>query len=293
VSALLGALLCLLSLAGQQAPPRSDFDAGVDAYRQGQYGAARERWESALCADLAPVDRARVLYDLGNAHWRLGDPQEAIVCYTEAVRLDPRQADGWQNLELARAKSELPPADPGNLRSTLQRLLSSLRPDEARLLLYGALVLWVLALAVEIRIGGSAGRWVLGTASGGLLLALLPWAWGRLQPERGATAWVVQSAGATLRAEPLPEREALGELAVLEEVERIDELPGWTRVQRADGTRGWVRAEALYRPPEPAPLAAAGTPLSGSGADGLGPVPAEPRARGPAGASGRPPRLPS
>lgn len=239
------ALLATLTLA-LVAAAQSSFERGVAAYRQGDYAGARDAWRATLDEELDDLDRARVAFDLGNAYWRLGESLPAIVCYGAAVALDPRHAEAWQNLELARAKANLPPADAGDLGATARRLLGSLRPAERRGLLFAALVLWTLVLVLEMRFGGAGLRSALLAATLVLLLAVVPWAHGWSAPERRSARWVIASGGVSLRAEPLEERSPVGELAVLERVERLDSLPGWVRVQRADGLRGWTRAEALF-----------------------------------------------
>ena len=242
--AAVGLLAGLAPLAAQSSA--SSFERGVEAYRRGDDAHARAAWQETLGEELDELDRARVYYDLGNAHWRAGESLPAIACYTAAVRLDPRHADAWQNLELARAKANLPPADAGDLGATLDRLLTSLRPAEQRALLLGALLLWSLVLVLEVRFGGAGGRAALACATLVLALAAVPWAHGLLAPVRNAPMMVISKGSVTLRNEPLEARSPVGELATLEEVERLDELPGWVRVERADGLRGWVRADSLF-----------------------------------------------
>lgn len=237
--------LSWLALVPAAQEARGSFERGVEAYRRGDYAEAASAWQATLAEDLDGRSRARVYFDLGNARWRAGETLPAIACYTAAVRLDPRHAEAWENLELARAKAGLPPADAGDLAATLKRLLTSLRADERRALLFGALLLWALVLALETRLGGQGLRAALWAATLVLLLAAVPWAHDRLAPRSVRPMLVVASGGASLRSEPLDERAAVGELAVLEQVERLDELPGWVRVQRHDGLRGWVKAEAL------------------------------------------------
>jgi tetratricopeptide (TPR) repeat protein len=243
---ILAVLAVLTGVGAAQDAPRDAFAEGVAAYRRADHERAIEIWRPLLEQDLAPLDRARVYYDLGNAAWRRERPYEAIACYTAAVRLDPRHADAWANLEFARAKAGLPPADAGDLGATLRRALDSFRPDERRGLLFGALVLWTLLLVVEMRLGGRALRRAL--AVGGLMVALaaVPWAWEHLRPTLADPLLVVDAGSVALRAEPLESRPATGQLEVLEEVERIDALPGWVRIRRADGQRGWVREGALF-----------------------------------------------
>lgn len=240
VRMLLAALLLALPLGAQ-----ASFERGVAAYRAGHYAEARAAWNETLAEELDALDRARVYHDLGNAHWRLGETLPAIACYTAAVRLDPRHAEAWHNLELARAKQGLAPADSGDLSATLQRLVTSLRVPERRALVFLGLTLWVVVLTLEMRFGGRALRLALVGATLLVPLLALPWAHGLLAAERAAPMVVVASASVPLRAEPLEARTPVGELAVLEEVERLDELPGWTRVERADGLRGWVPSESL------------------------------------------------
>lgn len=235
-------ILAALTLTLAAAP--SDFERGVEAYRAGRYAEARDAWCATLSQELDEPGRARVFFDLGNAHWRLGESLRAIACYTAAVRLDPRQADAWENLEFARAKAGLPPADSGDLGATLRRLGTSLRASERRGLLFFALLAWCVVLALEARFGGRPLRATLLAATLLAALAAAPWIHGLLAGEPVPSAFAV--AGVPLRAEPQEARAAVGELAVLEEVRRIDELPGWTRIERADGERGWVRADALF-----------------------------------------------
>ncbi|MSR63429.1 MAG: tetratricopeptide repeat protein [Planctomycetes bacterium] len=244
-------LALLLALLGAfalptQAAPQSSFERGLEAYRRGDYAAARELWQATLAEELDTLGRARVYYDLGNAHWRLGATLPAIACFTAAVRLDPRHDQAWQNLELARAKASLPPADAGDLGATLERLLNRLRPDERRTLLFAALVLWAVVLVLEIRAGGAVWRAALFAATLLVVGAALPWAHGQFARARRQPLLVIATGGVALRGEPLEARAPVGELAALEEVERLDALPGWVRVQRDDGTRGWVRAENVF-----------------------------------------------
>jgi tetratricopeptide (TPR) repeat protein len=243
----IGLLASVASLAlALVTPAQSTFERGVEAYRGGDYAGARAAWRATLAEDLDDLDRARVLFDLGNAYWRLGESMPAIVCYSAAVRLDPRHADAWQNLELARAKASLPPADAGDLGATVHSLLTRLRPAECRELLFVALALWALVLVLEIRFGGGALRATLVASSVLLSLAAIPWVYVHAAHAPRAPLWVSAGGGVPLRAEPLEERAPVGELAALEEVELVDSLPGWVRVERAGGVRGWAREDAFF-----------------------------------------------
>lgn len=245
--ALLGAWFLSLAAGGTAVPadPAREFERGVEAYRRGVWSEAEELWRGALSSELCDADRARIHYALGNAAWRQGATLEAVVRYTAAVRLDPRSKDAWANLELARARAGLEPADRGDLRSTVQRGLGALREGESRVLVLVALGLWVALLGLETFRGGRLW-WRLALAGALLVLvALLPWLQSWKQRPNGKTWMVVATGETALRSEPLESLEEIGVLVPGEEVERLDALPGWTKLARADGLRGWVRDTAV------------------------------------------------
>lgn len=238
--------LWFLGLAPRAAAASDDFALAVEAYRRADYVEARTRWDAALALPLSEEGRARVYLNLGNAHWRLGEERVAVACYQVALELDGRNAAARANLELARARLGLAPAGQSGLLGLLERARNYLSRDEARDLALGLLVLWVLALALDLALGGARGRALLASASVLLVVGALPWLARLFERAPAAPLVVVSSAPAALRAEPLDAREPIGELESLERVEKLDELPGWLRVERLDGTRGWVRTENLH-----------------------------------------------
>jgi hypothetical protein len=128
----------LLALASWSQAPGFD-QAAVDAYRRGDYAGAKSLWIATLetgrdesGAPLPDGERARILYDLGNAAFRAGEPLEAVGWYTASLRLRPRDAETWSNLEHARRTAKLEPADRGDLAATLGRLLTSITHVESQ-----------------------------------------------------------------------------------------------------------------------------------------------------------------
>ncbi len=242
----LALVLCLVAVAGKPRAVEGDaFERGVDAYRRGQWEVAQSYWKEALAAELAPQHRARLLYDLGNAAWRKGETLEAVGWYAASLRLDPRRADTWKNLELARARAGLDPADRGDLGSTFKRLVSSLRPRERRGLVLASLVPLALFLALEALRGGRLVARLALASSLFVALALVPFGLGlRGGPEHPLL--VVRGPAVPLSSEPRADLPPIGEVAAGEEVERIDALPGWTRVRTRAGLRGWVPEEAVF-----------------------------------------------
>jgi tetratricopeptide (TPR) repeat protein len=216
----------------------------TEAYRAKEYATAVALWEDALAEAQGPRERARLLYNLGNGAYRRGDPLVAVGWYTAALRLTPRDAAAWKNLELARSEAGLDPADRGDLAATAQRLLSALTRTEAEWLLLVALLGWAVCLGGEALRGGRPWRragWA------GLLTVCVcaaPLAWHLMQPG-GRPLMVVKEGGAQGRSEPRTDAASLTRLEAGAVVQRRDALPGWMCVE-AGGKRVWIRERAVF-----------------------------------------------
>lgn len=259
--AILALALAPLAVAAQDsAAPGALFEDGVEAYRAGDYGRAHQLWEGLLAEPLSEDDRARVLYGLGNAAYRLGEPLEAAGWYTAALRYAPRDGDARENLELARREADLEPADPGTLSSAFWFLLTALTFGESARLALGGLLFLLAVLLAEAGLGGGLWRALSGVALILAAVCFVPWIAHALQ-DGGETVWTVEEGGAELRAEPHRELEVIGRLAPGEIAHRIDALPGWVRVRTDDGERGWVAAgSVLEHDPPPRGVERAGSP---------------------------------
>jgi hypothetical protein len=233
--------------AALERPPAQPDAVAIGAYRSGDLARARAEWTALLAPEhgIEGDERARILYDLGNVAFREGHPLEAVGWYTASLRLRPRDADAWANLEHARREAQLAPADRGDLRATLGRLLGAFTSAEARLLALAGMLAWAATLALEALRGGRAMRWL---ARGGTLLALLlstPWlhgAWTRpVHPHV-----VVEEGQAIVRSEPRADAAVVAEVNAGEQVEGLDALPAWVKVRAPDGTEGWVGAGSVF-----------------------------------------------
>jgi hypothetical protein len=229
-------------------PALASDERAVDAYRRGDLATARSEWLALLDDSArAPVgsDRARVLYDLGNVAFREGKTLEAVGWYTASLRLRPRDADTWANLEEARSRAKLEPADRGDLTSTLARGVRSFTPAEARWCALGGLLVLGAALAYEALRGGRLARWL---AVGAALVACVGFApcvaHGLQSGER--TLLVIQPDGAALRSEPRDKAANTADLPAGSTVEHVDDLPEWTKVKVGGGLVGWVPKSMVF-----------------------------------------------
>jgi len=253
VSRTLFILALLLSFAsgaaraqdGASAPDR----AAVAAYRDGDLETARHLWLETLEASepaLSDSERGRLCYNLGNLAAREEAHLEAVAWYTASLRLRPRDPDTWANLELARQRAELDPADRGDLAATVERLLRSwTRAEASWLALLGLLPLTVCFLFEALR-GGRRWRWLVPLAAGLALVLAGPWLRHALsvgdEPQM-----VLRPEGAGVYAEPRGDAERIAELDAAEVVLRTDGLPGWIEVRLEDDRRGWMKSEGLFR----------------------------------------------
>jgi len=224
-----------------------DDARAVRAYDAGDLESARSLWLERLEAEppLEAPERARILYNLGNVAASRERWLEAVGWYTASLRLRPRDADAWSNVELARLKAGLEPMDRGDLNATLLRLVSSLTPAESEWLALASIGPLALFLLLEALRGGRLWRRL---ALAGIVLALAgaaPWAYHLAEAGRDPLL-VVDERGTSLLNEPKAGATTLARVPVGERVERLDELPGWVRVSRSDGTRGWLRREAAF-----------------------------------------------
>jgi tetratricopeptide (TPR) repeat protein len=250
---LLVALASLLPLApavaqGELLPDSRDA-AALEAYRGGDLETARVLWLEVLeeGRETQPANqRARLCYNLGNLAGRRGDWLRAAGWYSASLRLRPRDADAWANLELARLEAGLGPADRGDLEATVLRLLTSLTDAESGWLALLGLLPLALALLGEALRGGAGWRAASGLALVLALLLVLPWLRHRWVGETHPS-FVLAEKGVQARNEPRGDGSPLGELEPGTVHERTDSLPGWVELELGGGRRGWVRDSALLR----------------------------------------------
>lgn len=238
----LGCLLLSFALGAEDGSLRAqaiDLEA-VEAYRAGDHADALARWDELLrTTPLSSEERARLLYNSGNAAARSGGWLEAVGYYTEALEGTPRDGDLWANLEFARREAGLEPADRGDLGATLGRLLSAWTLEEARWIALGGVLLLVAALGNEAVRGGRGGRtaaWV------GLALALLasaPLARHRLADD-SQMVFVTSDRALAVRSEPRIDAQVLERAKPGTYRNELDRLGDWVGVETTSGAKGWV-----------------------------------------------------
>ena len=85
--------------------PIAHYNLGTALYRQGKFQEAARAFQVSLSRHSERTDdtlsQSSVLYNLGNAQFKVGDLTSAIASYKQTLRLDPQDADAQHNLALA------------------------------------------------------------------------------------------------------------------------------------------------------------------------------------------------
>ena len=94
------ALALVIPAGASPASPAADglFQAGMKAYREGDYSSANRSFGEA--AERQPA--SGTFQNLGNTEWQLGQPGRAILAWEQALWLDPFNQSARNNLRFAR-----------------------------------------------------------------------------------------------------------------------------------------------------------------------------------------------
>ena len=95
--ATLGVLVLSGSVAARDVPQESLFAEGNRLYQEGDFAAAAASYDAVIDGGF---ESAEVYYNLGNAHYHLGETARAVLNYRRAARLDPGNDDIQANLAL-------------------------------------------------------------------------------------------------------------------------------------------------------------------------------------------------
>ena len=132
--------------------PIAHYNLGTALYRQGKFREATRAFQVSLLRHSEPTEdilnRSSILYNLGNAQFKVGDLTGAIASYEQVLRLDPQDANAQHNLALALQllrqqedlaqqqanKSTAPKTEPNDIgRAEALRLLERFSENENRL----------------------------------------------------------------------------------------------------------------------------------------------------------------
>lgn len=248
ISCLLGGYLASFFFVRRLRPKelKKEFAAINSVYDKGQYGRAIAAYES--LASRYDMECMSLYYNLGNAYCKTNNLGEAILYYTKAQCLAPRDKDVAANLRIAQAKAGVaaPPRMTYSPRALGRTLLKpfSLFEGFAVLLTFRWLLIICVVLAVFFE-GKRRGFVRLSIVLAVLFYASLAATVFKAHAEKSHRQGVVLEERCSVRVSP---REDAAASRVLREgisVEVKGRRDGWWKIATDDGKVGWVEEEEL------------------------------------------------
>jgi len=240
------ALFALLSARAACAYDRSVLAEYNDLYKNGNYQAALDGYREMAAKE---PDNPYAAYNAGNACFRLNKPGQAILFYSKAFRLAPRNPDIRNNLDFAmkRTGQSLVPEGMPKALHYLYYFLSDLELKAAAAILWWTVCLLLTVYALKTGLRGRL-RGAL-TASGMLFAAALLWYIARSSSPFNNAAVITAEGSARLLSGPGETFKAsatLPEARLVKVLDETDDNYYEVGVQR-EGIKGWVQKSAAEK----------------------------------------------
>ncbi len=228
--------------------PDSLWNAGVQAYENGQWDSAAQAWASISAAG---CESAEVWYNEGNAWFKSNEYARAVLCYERALKIDPSYSDARFNLEFARTQlqdriDEIPEFI---FKTWLRRMCYAASSNVWAVL---ALIFFAAALALALLFLLSSGTgkrktgFFGGIAAMILCLSCLGFARWQLSDYLKADSAIVMRPVSSVKSSPASG--SATDLFVLHEgtkVRILDDVGEWKSISLPDGRQGWIRSSDI------------------------------------------------
>ena len=249
-AAVLALLLMLapMGLRAQQAYPDSLWNAGVQAYTDGDFETALNNWEEVRSAGLISPE---LMYNLGNAYFKTGELGKAILWYERALKANPSDADAKYNLEYARALTQdRIDSVPEFFLETWGRNACHSLPSNTWAVLSLVFLALTLALVLLFLLGSTSGRRRLGFFAGivAFLVTFVCWDFAGWQARdaRDQSYAIVMKPVSSVGSSP--SADSAKDLFILHEGTRVkilDNISGFSQIEIADGRQGWIQTNDI------------------------------------------------
>ena len=249
-AAILALLLMLvpMGMSAQQADADSLWNAGVQAYTEGDYATALGNWEEVRSAGLTSPE---LLYNLGNAYFKTGELAQAILCYERALKANPSDADAKYNLEYAYALTQdRIESVPEFFLETWGRNACHSLPSNTWAVLSLIFLAITLGMLLLFLLGSTSGKRKLGFFAGivALLVTFVCWDFAGWQSRdaRNKDYAVVMKPVCSVGSSP--SAEGAKDLFVLHEgtkVKILDTVSEFSKIEITDGRQGWIKTRDL------------------------------------------------
>ncbi len=215
-------------------------------YQEGKIAEARDLYELILSNGYVSGD---LLYNLGNAYYRLGDIGRAILNYERARRIMPGDDDLRHNLQLAnlRVIDRIEPTPRLFLWDWWDSIKGAFPAQSAVWFAYGFFFLLVAAVITMMLVRAYAVRrfaLIAGLVVSFLLLCSIVLVVQKIDDENRRDEAVVVSVITTVKNSPDAHSTDAFVLHAGVKVRVIDNVNDWIQIRLADGKVGWMERDA-------------------------------------------------
>lgn len=257
-------LLCVMSVLPAFGGASATPEQAAALYRQRDYRGAMEMYKAVMAEK---GTNAALLYDLGNTYVKLGDAGNAMVCYQEALALDPVNQDIRNNIQYLSGKVEdgnrsllegrkldVSAGDVSFIQSVQRRISEAAAADTYGAIALGAFILmlvgmglYILGSGIRLRKTGFFGAIV----CLGLTVLFNLFAFAARERWNARNQAVITAYEAQIYPEPSasssPKVPKLKGGTVLE-VQTADNKPaeGWVNVRLNSDYNGWMQTADLH-----------------------------------------------
>lgn len=253
-------IITLLIIGSAVAASASPLTEEADsAYVRDDFARAAELYSTAIATE---GTSSTLLYNLGNAQYRLGQLGNAIVSYEQALRLDPTNEDARVNLEFVNSRIADKPIDSGTfIDNTLNSTLDMAHPDTwawlafaSFALLLGCAALYIFSTNVAARKSG----FFIGLVLIAVTVVLVIFAFKSARRATAHDSAVVTVPSTILSTSPRAPKDRTEEAILLHEgtkVEIVDSVTTridstavkWYEVKLDNTNRAWVNSSAVKK----------------------------------------------
>lgn len=242
-------LIVLLTVAAYASPTDSLWMQGNQAYTQGDYALASEKYESILKLGVESTD---VYFNLGNAYYKQNMLGQSILNYERALKLSPENADVVHNLEMARLL-QLDKIEPipefilAKWYKSIIQILSASAWGILSVVLFATFLVLLLVYFFTKNYGVRKLSFFINLLVLILFVASIVFASQQRSNLLDNSQAIIFAPVVTVKGSP----DVNGtDLFIIHEglkVKVIDQIGSWYRVTLTDGNQGWIPADTIER----------------------------------------------
>lgn len=223
--------------------PEAVFKEANSAYQKGDFNKAAQLYQQ-LCDE--GYLSGNLLYNLGNAYYKLGAKGRAVLNYERARRLIPGDADLKANLNYVLSGTQEGASD---WKYDLLRFITGMASVEqlaisGSVCFFGLMLLIILGITkpnpLRNLIEGDYSKWWIGILIGCAIIFISISTWGILTYWDQSREQAVAVRAGEVYFEPSQAATVYYQLAEGSRVQILEGKDHWVKIKRIDGKRGWI-----------------------------------------------------